>query len=228
MRDSTKDTLRSIAFFFGALLSGIGVILIALGGFGYNAHLKEDAEPVAFPVSLSGAGARVEFTATKKAAYQVSLTVPVPPQTLATWDKCPESTYSDPGAVCPSAGQLKTEWSIADTDDSQWHDWERAAPVEYDTGYGKLGWFQARVVHRYIVTVRAVIGDAALRGATAHASAYLSEKGDQLSNAFGNLWSTLALLASVPFFIIGLPLLLIGRRRKRANPEDAPIALDTP
>ena len=216
MRDSTKNTLRQIAFFLGVVLSGIGVILLVFGLFQINLHVKRDQEPFDLPVSLSGTEARTEFTATATVNYNLSLALPVSSRTIASWDKCPETAHPDPGDVCPSTNQLKTEWSIADADDSQWHDWERYAPVEVDSsGYGHVGWFHPQKWHRYIVTARVMSGDPDLQGRTARARADLADKGDQMSVGFGNLWAALILMAALPFLAIGIPLILIGRRRKR-------------
>ena len=215
MRQETKSMLKTVSMVLGIMLAGIGVLLLAAAAYQYNPHVKQDQEPFDLVADLSGNEARVEFTATTAATYNFRIGLPV--TALASWSKCPDMTpNADPGDFCPTAGQFTADWSIADTGDSQWHEWERQVPVEVgEMGDAYVGYFRTERGHHYAIAMRVLTPNAALRGRMAHARPSLAYKDDQMSAAFDNIWASLLAFAAVPFLVFGIPLILIGRMRKK-------------
>ena len=228
MRDSTKNTLRQIAFFLGVVLSGIGVILIAYAWIIYTPYSEKEQHPFGVPVVLTGAQTRMEFTAPRTQSYNVELEIDLPDKTEATKDLywcLLRPRNAEPRSDCNNLpGRFETKLSVADAADKNWDNWGVLTNTGYaiiDGGAGMpIGFVNVQKGHRYAVTFRADTDYPALQKATAHLSSYLSSKSDQLDVAFSGVFAMLALVAAVPFLVIGIPLFLIGRKRKRIASVD--------
>jgi len=232
MRDSTKKISGTIALVLGVILTGIGCFLLADGLTPSKSFSDPDMTPFDFPVALNGTQTSAEFTAAKTDTYEVHLEMQLPKDEAANiglyWCLL-RPTNSEPRSDCPTVkGDFDTEWSTADAADKKWDDWSS----HYDWGYAiinggagnRLGFVSVQEGHRYIVKFRAKAGYRKLWTAKAHLRANIADKAAQMNAAFGNLFSGIAILASVPFLVIGIPLLVTGilLRRNTRSAKQSP------
>jgi len=228
MRQRTNSMLKTASLVIGIMLTAIGVILFVTAGLSYKPYSEAEQRPFDIAVKLDGSETHAKFTAPKSEFYQVGLNIVLPRDEANKRDLywCllmpPTEVRSDCAAV---PDRFVTEWAIADANDKAWHEWSTTTTPGYAIVDGQagnsLGWFQAKKDHRYIVTFRATTSYAKLKSARADLRATLGDKGAQMEVAFGGFFAGLLAFESIPFFLVGIPLILIGRRRKSPTAANA-------